>query len=271
MDALNAVSGLLGIWSRSSDLDFIAGIPSSRLTDGLVWFGSDCRSRGHPYLPSWCWAAWQGSLYYHAVTNECTGESLKKIKRKYEIEPADFADSLSSRLVSWSEPETIRFGTFIEQEALVHIFRTFPQKPQLTITSYIASFELSIISPEAYEKRDFRQDWLNHRMNSQNSVFMVKEPNGISIRFAKHSGKYQANLPKDITTIQEQKLSTEKAEFLMLKKWYHLNRSADREIFLIWALLISREGDIARRLGCIAVPPKIWDLGSPQIETVMLE
>jgi hypothetical protein len=52
IDALPAVSGLLNIWSRSSNLDFVAGLPSAHLTDTLIWYGSEYSSRGNPELPS---------------------------------------------------------------------------------------------------------------------------------------------------------------------------------------------------------------------------
>ena len=130
MDALSAVCGILNIWSESSNVKFIAGLLRTQMTDSLIWYGSKYLSRGHRGLPSWSWAAWQGVISYEAVITEITGEKLEWWQQGYKFDMAVFSGPLRSRLVSFSHPETINFGTLIEQEAVIRISKDLPAKPQ---------------------------------------------------------------------------------------------------------------------------------------------
>ena len=58
-------------------------------------------------------------------------------------------------------------------------------------------------------------------------------------------------LPDDLTLEQEEELRLKGAEFVMLKHWY--TTCWRPEQYLIWALLIQRKGDVAERLGCMAI------------------
>jgi hypothetical protein len=86
-------------------------------------------------------------------------------------------------------------------------------------------------------------------------------------------GLYQAEayeLPTDMTQEQKDRLLSDGAEFLMLKYWYSV-KTVPLTPHRIIAMLISRKGETAQRLGCMVIEPEVWETGSPHLETVILE
>lgn len=74
MDALNAISGLLAYWRNITQTEFVMGHPTEFLSDSLIWVGKNYHHRGHPGIPSWSWAAWEGNVAYsYEIENKLQG------------------------------------------------------------------------------------------------------------------------------------------------------------------------------------------------------
>jgi hypothetical protein len=75
-------------------------------------------------------------------------------------------------------------------------------------------------------------------------------------------------LPEDFTLEQAGELRLKRVEFMKLEHWYMTDWRAEE--YLIWALLIQRKGDVAERLGYIAIVPEVWNSLSPKLEKIIL-
>lgn len=280
MDALNAVLGILNVWTHHGQMDFVLGLPSKYPTDTLVWQGSNHRLRGHKGLPTWTWISWQGHLRYSMVISENGVRTTEEFQRRYHFDLADFAHPLQSRLVSFYEPGSINFGTVIEQEALVEFPELSAGGIQLRVTSYVTRYRLPVMSRQEYSEWRNRQEHYNETLYDAdgrplNSMVLIQESNSLSVFSSPHGyAGLNMRLPEDIARSDEMKLRNEEAEFVMLKYWHYPQPRGkwERRRWKVWALMISRKAGTvaAQRLGCIAIPAEVWELGSPRLETIML-
>jgi hypothetical protein len=275
MDALNAVSGLLEFWVRNDNLQFIAGLPTANFSDSLIWFGSDHAVRGHPQLPTWCWAAWQGNITYPIVSLKPNQAIASRFRKKYICKFEKQTELFNARLVSWSQPGDISFGTMMELEAIVDISQYTSATPTLMVTSHVAHFRLPVLSRSAYDAWYSKFSSVNGRLvneqeEPQNTITLVEDGKKLSIELGFET-RSRIELPNDLSPEQEANLRSQGAELLMLKYWHSVSPQDFPEPYLVWALLISRKGGIAYRLGCMAIYPEIWEKGSPQLQTVVLQ
>jgi hypothetical protein len=155
MDALNALSGLLSHWSRLEDIDFVCGLPKPILCDAMIWFASDYVSRGHPSMPTWSWVAWKGDISYpFQVTYTDFGSlTTKAYKDWFDREFSHGARCLEMRTVGVLEPayrfpftptQRIELGPYID------VLQQNLSKSKLSIRSYVAHFNLTLITKDLY-------------------------------------------------------------------------------------------------------------------------
>jgi hypothetical protein len=274
-DALNAVIGLLQHWTRVDGVQFIAGIPKPVFSDALIWMGSNYITRGHPYLPTWCWAAWQGNLSYSTISSGSTAAAEKSFRNRYNFKFKRCTDPLNTRMVSWYHSGSIGFGNMIELEVTIDVSEYTQTSQRLLITSQVAHFQMSAMTRDAYDiwRSKFKNSLNGRKVNDASEVqdkFVLIE-DGQTLLMALGDGNGLIELPKDVSEYQKAELRIKGAEFLLLKFWYKLHPVEEPSSYKVWALLIGRRGNVAHRLGCMEIYPEVWEMGSPKIETVILE
>jgi hypothetical protein len=166
------------------------------------------------------------------------------MQRRDKFDLAHFSGPLRSRVISFFQSGTINFSTLIEQEAIIHISKDIPDKPQLTVMSFIAKFRLSLTTREAYAKVP-QPNYKTHL--EPNHPILIKGKHGWSVNSSPHGYEcYRLELPRDLDKREIEKLQKEESEFLMLKYWLHIPDLADGRAFRVWALLILwRDGGCA--------------------------
>lgn len=276
MDALNAVSGLLAHWRNITQTEFVMGHPTEFLSDSLIWVGKNYHHRGHPGIPSWSWAAWEGNVVYSYEIEEQTPRAHDNLDKIKEARKHDFDNGIvvSCKLLKWRHLAASRlergYSGAIGLDAVIEVLDGPNQTPRLMIHSYVARVKMPVMSGKhTGSSLDWHYWFPNDTPRGFYEIALVEKPGKLCIVLSEDDREpMNIQLPDDLTLEQAEELRSKGAEFVMLKHWYTTGWRPEQ--YLIWALLIQRKGDVAERLGCMAIVPEVWNRLSPKLEKIML-